>query len=115
MTDMTPEQRSAALREGARQMGLIDLDLVVLAQDSVPVSVALRDLQLKYPAAFKAPFDARTAPQADVDARWRELQEANNPAARRNAEIAEAVTQNGSVRNMPEAEFQALCRKIGLR
>ncbi len=115
MTDMTPEQRSAALREGARQMGLIDLDLVFLAQESVPVSVALKELQLKYPAAFKPPFDARTAPRTEVDARWREMQQANSWTGRRNAEIADAITQAGDVRNMPDAEYKALCRKIGLR
>ena len=112
MTDMTREQRTAALREGGRRMGLIDLDLVLLAQDSVPIGPALQDLKARYPAKF---FDARTASKEEVRSRWQELQHSSNWAARKNTEIADAVSQSGDVRTMSDADYKALCKRIGIR
>ena len=113
MADMTPEQRTAALRDGARRMGLVDLDLVLLAQDSIPVDVALKELALKYPAAFKAPFDARTAPQAEVDSRIRQM---SFDSYRQAATAREPDWQAaGDVRSLSDKEFQAVLEKIGVR
>ena len=115
MADMTPEQRTAALRDGARQMGLIDLDLVLLAHESAPIAIALKELQLKYPAAFRAPFDARTATKAEVAAKLRKIVQEGDYTTQRNAEINEAIAKAGDVRNMNDVDYKALCRKIGIR
>ena len=115
MTNNLDPARQADLQAAGRAAGLIDLDLVVLARADLPADVAIKEVQLRFPAAFRPPFDARTASRSEVDAKWREMQEANSWTGRRNAEIADAITQAGDVRNMPDAEYKALCRKIGLR
>ena len=96
-------------------MGLIDLDVGLLAQDSVPADVAVKELRLRYPAAFQAPFNARTASKAEVAAKLREIVRAGDYTTRRNAEINETIAQAGDVRSMNDADYRALCRKIGIR
>ena len=106
--------RLSQLRDAGRELGLIDLDLCLLAQDSVPVGVAMNELVRKYPAAFPKPFDARTASQGEVDAGLRRMAREGDPVTRRSRQIAEMMKQAGDVRKMPEADYKALCRKMGL-
>ena len=57
--------------------GAVDTDVWKLGRTDIPPAAAVADLQHRYPGAFRPvepPFDARTAPKAEVDRRWRELQ-----------------------------------------
>ena len=65
------------LVEALSAAGAVDTDLWKLARTDLPTPVAVADLQHRYPSAFRPvapPFDARTAPKAEVDRRWREMQ-----------------------------------------
>lgn len=69
-----PEQELIAALSAA---GAIDTDLWKLARTDLPATVAVADLQHRYPGAFEPvepPFNARTATKAEVDRRWREMQ-----------------------------------------
>ncbi|POF61259.1 hypothetical protein [Novacetimonas maltaceti] len=61
------------LEQAATNAGLTDMDLLKVADASLPPKVAVAQLRQRYPGAFPD-FDARTAPKKEVDRRWRELQ-----------------------------------------
>ena len=84
------------LVEALAAAGAIDVDIWKLARPDLPVPDAVRDVQRRYPAAFTPPFDARTAPRAEVDRRWRQHMEdmAREAYKRRNeAALAEMDRQ----------------------
>ncbi len=60
------------LEKAATSAGLTDMDLLKVADASLPPQIAVAQLRQRYPGAFPA-FDARTAPKKEVDRRWRGL------------------------------------------
>ncbi|WP_428377743.1 hypothetical protein [Lichenicoccus sp.] len=62
---------SKELIEALQKAGAVDSDVHLLARTDVSVQAAVIDLQGRYPAAFKPPFDARTAPKEEVEAWFR--------------------------------------------
>ena len=70
---MTPKLDT--LSEAATAAGLIDPDLLKLARTDVAPQWAIEDLKRQFPGAFKLPFDARTATQAECDAWLRDQQQ----------------------------------------
>ncbi len=67
---------AATLIKAAAAAGAIDPDIVKAARTDIPPAEAIEELRRQFPAAFRPVFDARTASKAEVDARWREMQQA---------------------------------------
>ena len=66
------------LIEAAAAAGAISPDIVKVARTDIPPAAAIEELRRQFPDAFKPVFNARTATQAEVDARWREMQQADS-------------------------------------
>ncbi|QOF94226.1 hypothetical protein IFJ82_09705 [Novacetimonas hansenii] len=62
------------LEQAANSAGLTDMDLLKVADTSLPPQAAVAQLRTRYPGAFPA-FDARTASKKEVDRRWSELKQ----------------------------------------
>lgn len=60
------------LEQAANSAGLTDMDLLKVADASLPPQIAVAQLRQRYPDAFPA-FNARTAPKKEVDHHLREL------------------------------------------
>ncbi|BCK76494.1 phage-related baseplate assembly protein [Acetobacter aceti NRIC 0242] len=63
----------STLEQLATQAGLKDTALLKCARTDLPPVGQIADLKQRYPAAFLAPFDARTATKAEYEARLREM------------------------------------------
>lgn len=64
------------LIEIASEFGAHSPDVVLHARTDVPPRQAMEELRRQFPASFKAPFDARTASRAEIDAKMDEIRRA---------------------------------------